>query len=222
MPNKTKNIKPKKAASMADLQKEQRNEQRMITRMVKNEQFMKWLLIGVIILLLLLILFAGYATDWLRGLSKDSTSGTDGVTTTQDAATGADGTTGTGATGTSTGTGSTNTSNTGSTNTGTKSSDSSNTSKETTSTTTNNSSTTNNNTTSTTPSSGLLSLYSDSSVGDNVSDILKNASLLGVSQDCHDELLIQVCDFTDGSGNLSVTTKNLLGTGILTSVTKNF
>ena len=187
---------------------------------------MKWLLIGVIILLLLLILLAGYATDWLNGVSKDAA--TKSPTTSLDASTSDDGTTGgtgtdtatTGTTGTTT-TG-TNTSGTATntTGTGTTTNNTSRESSNTSSTTNNNTSTTTNTTTTTSPSSGLLSLYADSSAGDSISDVLNNAALLGVSKDCRNEVLIQVCDFTDG--NFTVTTKNLLGTGLVTSVTKDF
>lgn len=221
---------PKKLSILEKIQQNQRKEDKMMADMSRKERLMKWLLIGVLILLLLLILFAGYATDWLKGVNKDSANDTKtGISTTNDAATSPDGTTtgttgGTDTTGTSTNGTSTNRSNTSNTSsTGTTGTNSSNTNRESTSsTTTNNTSTTTNNntTTPTTPSSGLLSLYTDSSVGDTISSILNNASLLGISKQCHNEVLIQVCEFQEG--DRIVTVKNLLGTGIVTSVLKNF
>jgi hypothetical protein len=230
MPAKTKNTKtPKTKASLESIQKDQQKERKLLGSIMRQEQYSKWLLIAIIVLLLLLILFAGYATDWLRGLKKDDT-GTTGIKTSLDSATtpnestadsansGGGGSTGGGGT-TTTGsnTGSTSTTNTGTTSTARES-----TSATTNNSTTNNSSTTTNNNT-TTPTeqeSKLLNLYADTSIGETISSVLNDASLLGVSKECRNEVLIQVCDFRDG--DLLVTTKNLLGTGLITSITKNF
>lgn len=225
MPAKPKRPKQKTADSRAILErieKDQQKEKKMMTDMTKKERLMKWLLIGIVILLLLLILFAGYATDWLRGLSKDSA--TKAPATSLDAAAGGEqsgaGTTDTGTgggSGTSTQGGSTGQTNTGSSQS--RDTSSNNTSKESSSTsTTTNNSTTNN--TTTTPSSSLLGLLDDISAGDTIDSVLNTASQLGIAAECHNEFLIQQCEFKDGDFQLS--TKNLLGTGIVTSVTNNF
>jgi len=70
------------------------------------------------------------------------------------------------------------------------------------------------------PQSALLSLYGSSSAGNNIDDVLHNATQLGISGTCSTQLLVQTCTFTQGSN--TVTIKNLLGTGIVTSVIKNF
>lgn len=223
MSTKQKNIKkPSLNGSVEALQTEQRKERKMMSGILARERNTKWILIGIIVLLLLLMLFVGYATDWMRGVSKDSSldAGDTSLDATKDSATD----TGTGnadtttnaseGTNTTTGTNRTNSTNTGSS-----------TNRESTSTTT--TTTTNNNpapnpspTPTPTVSTGLLDLYLNSSVGDDVSSILSNAQLLGLSQECHNAVLVQVCEFSDG--NTTVTTKNLLGTGIITSITKNF
>jgi len=214
----TKQKAATKKVGLDAIAKDQRQERKLIGDMIKRERIMKWILIGIAILLLLLILFLGYATDWLKGISKDDAVGTTGISAANDANTTPNGTAGTGSTGTN---GTTNNgSTTGTSSTNTTGTNSSNTSKETSSTSTTTNNTTTNNTTTPTPSSSLLSLYTDSSVGDNISGLLDNASLLGISKTCHTEVLIQVCDFTDG--NATITTKNLLGTGIVTSITKDF
>jgi cytoskeletal protein RodZ len=231
--NTTKPVK--KETELAQIERKQKSQQKLLTALQRREDWMKWLILALIILILLLILFFGYATDWTRGLRKDATTSTDagldslkssggGTTSTSGSGSGSTATTpdtgGTGGTSntsrTSTNTGTNNGST--STNTGSTTRESSNTS-----TTTNNTTTNNNTTTPSTPqpNSGLLDLYANASVGDNVSSILDRLpSLVGVSKTCHNEVLIQVCDFTDG--NATITTKNLLGTGILTSITKDF
>jgi hypothetical protein len=92
-----------------------------------------------------------------------------------------------------------------------------------TSTTTTNNTTTNTTTTTqpAAPSSGLLNLYADSSAGDSIDGVVQQAKLLGLSADCEDHIVVQVCVFTDENGN-QVITKNLRGTDMLSSVTKNF
>jgi len=230
--DKAKEAKSAQKTNMVQVESELKKDRKLISKMNNREQIMKWALIILAVILLLLVLFAGYATDWMRGLNKDSNS----VSPTSSQMNGASGRTTTGATGSGSSTttsnngGSTDASKTGATSgsttntSGTKntSSTTNNSSKESTSTSSNTSmtdTTTNNNTT-TQPSSGLLSLYADSSVGSNISSLLNNASLLGISKNCRNEILIQVCDFTDG--NATVTSKNLLGTGIVTSITKDF
>lgn len=209
---------------LSKIEKGQRQQQRMLDTMRQREDWMRWLLVALIIIVILLILFFGYATDWTKGLRKDAATGA-----TNDAATTAAGTdtsansatpstTGSTGTGTNTGTSTGSTSNTGTTGTSSTTTGTNSTSKES-SSTTNNSTTTNNTTTpATTDNSGLLNLYANSSVGDNISSILDNLPA-NVNKTCHTELLVQVCDLTEGA--LTVTTKNLLGTGIVTSITKN-
>jgi cytoskeletal protein RodZ len=224
----TKQKNAKKLSVMESIKKEQRQERQMIADINAKERLMKWLLIAVIILLLLLILFAGYATDWLRGVNKDETvtpvnSSLDSV---KDAANGS-AATGTASeastTGVATNTGTTDTTNASN---NSRASESSSTSRDSTTTTTTNNTTTNNPsptpapTPNPQPNPGLLSLYADSSVGGNIESILENAQLLGLSKSCRTSVLIQICEITDGT--LTVTTKNLLGTGIVTSLTKDF
>jgi hypothetical protein len=211
-----------RTSELSKLEKNQSKQQRLIGSLTKREEWMKWAIVALSVLVLFLILFFGYATDWGHGLSKDSD--VDGTGTSLDAAKTADGT-GTGAStlGTSGSNGTSTNGSSGTSSNAAKTNSADNTAKESTSTsTTNNSTTTTNNTTTpTTPTSGLLPLYLDTSIGDNISTVVDSlSSLPGVSQTCHNELLIQVCDFTDGA--LTVTTKNLLGTGIITSIVKNF
>jgi hypothetical protein len=201
---------------LAKVEQKQQRQQKLLDTMEKRERWMKWVIIGLIVLVLLLILFLGYATDWTKGLHKDAATNTP---TALDSASLPSGGTQSGAS-TVGGSNGSNGSNGGSSANGTTTN--SGTAKETTNTSTSNTSTTTNNTTTPAgnPSSGLLSLYSDTSAGDNISQVLDQASTLeGVTKVCHTELLVQVCDFTDGV--VTVTTKNLLGSGLITSVTNN-
>ncbi len=165
---------------------------------------MKWVIATAVIVVLLLLLLLGFATDWTRGL-HGSSSGTTPISSNLDSL--HSGTTTTTPANTSGGGG------TNSTSTGEHSS----------TTTTNNSTTTTTNNGGTTPgqpSSGLLGLLSGISIGDNINDVTKQANLLGIAASCHTDVLIQTCTFDDGSG--TITTKDIAGTGVITSVTKNF
>ena len=201
---------------LAQVEQKQKRQQRLLNTMEKREQWMKWLIIGLVILVLLLILFLGYATDWTRGLRKDkdvtgnpdastmldSTKAKDGANTIGSGANGSNGSGGDG----------------GATTNRDSAKDSSTTSTSNTSTTTNNSTTTTDPGTPT-DNSDLISLYDGTSLGDDIAKIL-NSVPPTVSQSCHTELLVQVCDFTEGDS--TVTTKSLLGSGLITSITKNF
>lgn len=215
---------PKKKTELSQLEKKQRSQQRMMENIDKKERILKWAAIGLLILLLLLFLFVGYATDWMKGVHKDSAVGTT-TTPIQGSLDSAKGTT----TGTDTPATDASGTSTTRTNSGTNTQTNNNTgttAKETNTTNTNTSRTdtvTNNNTTTTTPAAaqkGILSLYANSSVGDDISQLLDSSQLLGVSKSCRNEILIQICEFTQD--DLLITTKNLLGTGLITSITKNF
>lgn len=190
-------------------------QKKLIDRLKKEENWMKWGLFGALIIILLLLLFIGYATDWMAGLRKDSS--VTPLSSTLDSTTqGADAGTGTGSNPTQ---GST--SSQGSTaNTGTKSStDTTRSSNTSTNTTTNN--TTNTTTpTPTTPPNSLLNLYTDSNVGTSIDDLISRANGLGVDVACADGLLVTDCTFS--VGDYKITTKSLLGTGLTTSILKNF
>lgn len=205
-------------------------QKKLIDHLRKEDNLMKWGLFAALIVVLLLLLFIGYATDWTAGMKNgstplsstlDSSSRQAGSSTPSTTGTGAD----TNTTGT-TNTGSTGTTNTGSTsnqrtNTGTSSTNDTNRS----STTTNNTTTTNTTTTTpptvpATPPPGLLSLYADSSIGQPLTSLLSRATSAGISASCTDGLLVTDCVFA--VGEYKITTKSLLGTGLLTSVLKNF
>lgn len=204
--------------TLDQLEKGQRKQQRLLDKMQQREDWMRWLIIGLIILLILLILFFGYATDWTKGLRKDAATTNDAGTTSATGS-GTDSTSTTPA-GTGSGSGSTGSNNTGTNSTGSTTTGTNSTSKEssTSSTNTSNTSTTTNNTT--TPSdNAITSLYKSISVGETISSVLDQVPA-GVSTTCHTDILVQICDFTEDG--LTVTTKNLLGSGLITSVTNNF
>jgi hypothetical protein len=211
MATKTKNAKKvqgPKQASLDAIQKEQLRERRMMSNLNNKAQLTRWLLIAVIVLILLLLLFFGYATDWLRGLHKDSTVTpvSSSLDASKDASTSADPSS------------KESVSDTSSNGTTGKSTSTNSTSHDSTFSTTTNSTTTNNSTTP--PSSGILNLYGDSNAGDNIDTVLSQADQLGLTKTCHTEILVQVCDITDGVN--TITTKNLIGSGTVTSITKNF
>ncbi len=184
------------------------NKLNLLDKYRRQDTRLKWAISAAGIIIILLILLLGFATDWTSGLRKDKTAV--GGTPLSSALDGTDNnaidTTG------SNGTGST-----------------SDTTHHTTTTTntTNTTNTTANIPTSPsptpdtpTPSDPLLSLYSDTSPGDSVNNTLHLASSLGLNGNCSTDLLIQTCTFNAGSR--SVTTKNLLGTGVVSGITKNF
>lgn len=202
-------------AQAANATTKELRQKKLIDRLRKEENWMKWGLFGALIIILLLLLFIGYATDWMAGLRKDSSvtplsSTLDSTTQGADAGTGSGSGTGT-------------TSNQGSTaNTGTRST--TDTTRSNTSTNSTTSNTTTNNTTTpppaSTPPSSLLNLYADSSVGTSINELLSRANSLGIATSCSDGLLVQECTFS--VGEFKITTKNLLGTGLVTSILKNF
>ena len=189
----------------------QRQQKQLLSQYRHNEELLKWVIVVAITAILLLLLLLGFATDWGRGLHKDSvnmpvtTGGGSGTlnSETADAAPAAK---------TSGGGGSSTSSTTG---TGTTHTDS---------TTTNTTSTTTTNNGTTQPNSGplqtLLNFYNGTSVGDNIKDVLKQANGLGIATDCHTDIVIQTCTFDQNGA--TVTTKDIAGTGIITSVTKGF
>lgn len=194
------------SSKLADASKKQRRELNVLKH---KEQLMKYGLWGAGIVILLLLLVLGWATDWTKGLHKDSSvtpnSSLDASKSTEGSASGDAGTaseTGTNNTATETGGGTT-----------------------TDRTTTNNSTTTTNNTTTTTdntsqPSNGLLSLYSDSNAGRSVNEIIDQAQELGITTECHTEIVVQVCTFIQDG--YTIVTKNISGIDGITSITKNF
>ncbi|HSX06515.1 MAG TPA: hypothetical protein VLG92_02240 [Candidatus Saccharimonadia bacterium] len=197
-------------ASQSGTQQLLSNKLNLLDKYKRQDKRLKWVVSIASVVIVLLIILLGFATDWTRGLRKDKTTlGNTPIASTlgstSDTALNTAGTSGT-----------------------TNSGSTSDTTHHTTSTTTN--TTTNNTTTSTTPpnpGSGtptspdpLLSLYSDTAPGDSVNNTIHLASSLGLGSDCSTDVLIQTCTFNAGSR--SVTTKNLLGTGLVSSVTKNF
>jgi hypothetical protein len=209
----SRKVKPE----LAKVAEREKRQERLLKTYKKHERWMKWVIIGLIILVLLLILLAGYATDWTRGLNKDSSYKSTPLATSLDAVSG-EGDTDT-ANQVTNGTGTTTRTTNG------QSNNSTNTAKETTnnSTTTVRETTTNNNNNPTdpsTPSNALINLYTETNAGDNIDGILDLANGLGLTIECQNDILIQTCRFIDG--DLTITTKNLLGTGIITSITKNF
>lgn len=204
-------------------------QKKLIDHLRKEENWMKWGILAALIVVLLLLLFIGYVTDWTAGLKSGSTPLSSTLdTSTQPASStppnsnnpGSTGTTNTGSTGTTTNTGSSSNQRA---NTGTSTTTDTNRS----STTNNTTNTTNTTTTTTppptvpaTPPAGLLSLYADSSVGEPLVNLLRRATSAGISASCTDGLLVTDCTFA--VGEYKITTKSLLGTGLLTSVLKNF
>lgn len=192
-------------------------QKKLIRDLREKETWMKWSLIVALIIILLLLLFIGYATDWMAGLRKDSATAPG--TSTLDSSRQGSGTTPSSAAPTDTTSNGTSTRNNGTSSTGTNSA--TETSRSNTSTTTTNNSTTNNTTTPpSTPPDSLLNLYADSNVGTSINDLINRANNLGISSSCNDGLLVRECTFS--VGEFTISTKNLLGTGLVTSVLKNF
>ncbi len=198
-------------------------QKKLIQQLKKKENWMKWALVASLIVILLLLLFIGYATDWTTGLRKDaattpistdldsSKSGTG-----SDAGTSGTGSNGSGGAGSNGGTGGTGgTGSTGGSGTNTTTDRSS---SNTSSTTNNSSTTTNNNTTTpaptSTPEDNLLTLFVGTNVGESIEGIIAQAQGLGIGVECSDVLLIKECTFT--AGNTSFSTKSV--SGIITSV----
>lgn len=191
-------------AELKQVEQKQAKQQKQIAHYEKNQRFMKWIAIALMILLLLALLTAGYATDWTRGLNKNSGKGTttaDGLDSAGQPTSGASGTGG-GSGGGSNGGG------------------------DSTTTTTNSSTTTNNTTGNNPPSNGggddstlideLIQLYNDTGIGDNVNDLINRANSLGIDVNCSSDLLVQDCTFSASGEQFSV--RSLLGTGIITGI----
>ena len=178
--------------------------QKTISRLQEKERWMKWLLITAVIVILLLLLFLGYATDWTRGLRRDPEVSNTSLDTATEEADADSASKASERSTTSTGGGSTQTS-----------------SNTTNKTTVNRNTTKNNSVTSVDKSllEDLASLYQNVSVGDNINDVFGLASELGVAVSCENKALVEVCVF--GEGDSVVTTKSLLGTGIVTSLTSS-
>ncbi len=199
----------KKGTKLSAIEKKERKQQKLLN---KYRQEHKWMLWGgsiVLILVVFLLLSFADANNWGRsdnlrnaGFGSSGTGAEDTVDTSIDSVGGI------------------------ATNGATKSSTGSN-SKET-SSSSNTTSTTNNATTTTTnnssndgkPSSSLLSLSSGISNGDGLSSITAQAQNLGLQTTCRTDILaVKVCDFSDSTG--TITTKSLLGSDAITSVTSS-
>ncbi len=171
-------------------------QKKLIERLRKKENWMKWGLIGALILIILLLLFLGYVTDWGAGLKKTTTPITGTAAQTSSPAT--TGQTGSGgSSGTNSGSATNGTS-------GTTTTDH---------TTTNNTTTTTNNTTTQTPGP-LEMLLSSINLGGSINDVISRANQLGISVSCTDQLLVKECTFT--AGGQTIMTKSV--TGLITSV----
>ena len=194
-------------------------QKKIIQQLKKKENWMKWALVASLIVILLLLLFIGYVTDWTTGLRKDTA--TTPISTDLDSSkTGAGSDTGTsgsgsngsgGNTGGSGGVGGAGSAGGSGTDTNTSTTERSS-SSDTSSTTTNNNSTTNNNTT--TQESVLTQLYNQTGAGDSIDEVISQAQSLGISVDCTDTLLVKECTFTAGGESFS--TKSV--SGLVTSV----
>lgn len=211
---------------LSEVAKKQRKQQAQINTYKKQQKWLLWAGVALVILALLLLLATGYSYNWWKGSSKDSLRDFSPASTTLDntgaaqetadtsaggSTGGAGGSGGAGGGGTSGGTNTTTTIDRGSTNTVTNNNSST---KETVKET-------NTNTTTTQPSAGLLDLLADIDTGDNLDALLSRADDLSVSASCRTELLIvRVCDFEEG--DFKITVKGLLTDNLVTSVVANF
>ena len=176
----------------------------MVSQMKRKEKWMKWAIIAGLVIILLLLLLLGYATDWTRGLRKDSSTATP-LSSSLDSASGTD-------------TNAASQQNGGSSGQSDSSRDSSTNTVERTTTT--NTVTNNNTTPGATPPPGLLDLYTNSNAGDNIQELMDRAEQLGIEVNCTEDILFQTCVFTEDGQ--SVTVKNFRGTGTVTSILSNF
>lgn len=173
----------------------------------KQETWIKWAGMAILILVLLLFLLMGYASDWWQGANKDalrqfaptSTTGTPNDTSGQ---------------------------NTSSTGGGTNTTRESN-SSTTTNTTTNNNTTTPAPTPTPTPTPtpqpdpSLIEILTGINTGDTIDEAIALAESKGVDVDCRTELLvIRVCDITVGDDTITI--KGLVSDDIITGITDNF
>jgi hypothetical protein len=185
-----------------------KKHKREINILKKKEHWMKWAIWAAAILILLLLLLLGFATDWTRGLFKDNELMAPG--TSQESLTAQDGTSAQPLGTNGGGGGSSQTSN-GTNGTSGTSGSSTTTEKTNTSTTTNNGST---------PSTNrLLEFYQGSGLGDNIDDLIQQAQAQGIAVECHNDVLIQTCTFSDNGH--TVTTKNIAGIDGITSITND-
>lgn len=198
-------------ANMQKLQAKEQRQEKTIERYKKQAQWITWAVIAILLLILFFVLSMGYASNWWQNPTRTSQFNPLGTDASQQAGTDAQTTGNIGTTNTGTDT----TSRTGTSSTN-------NTTRETTSVT-------NNNTTITTPappaptpqpSQRLLTLNSNISTGENIDEIIGLANNLGVGVNCRIELLVRVCDFTDGQ--FTITTKNLITGGGITGINLNF
>jgi len=192
------------------------NKLNLLDKYKRQDKRLKWAVgtAGVIIVLLILVL--GFATDWTAGLRKDKTT-KNGVPVSSALDSAHTSTSGTDSTGTTTDTGSTSTTTRGTTSTTTNST----TNNTTTNNTTNNPNPTPTPTPTPTPSDPLLNLYANADAGNTLGSVQQLANSLGLGNgDCSTDLLIQTCIFNNGSQN--VTVKSVVGTGLVTSIVKNF
>lgn len=180
-------------------------QQKELSAYKKQEAWIKWAGLAILILVLLLFLLMGYASDWWQGANKDSLR--------QFAPTSATGTEANGGPGTQ----DTTTTTGGSSGTTTRES-----------TTTNNTTTNNNNTTTppttppnTGPDPSLLEILAGINTGDTIDEAIAYAESKGADVDCRTELLIlRVCDISVGDD--TVTVKGLLSDDIITGISDNF
>lgn len=187
-------------------------QKRIIEKLKKKETLMKWGLIAAGIIILLLLLWLGYATDWARGLKKDSDNKPINSSLDSD-------TSGAGAgTGATTPTGTNNTRTTDSTN-GRQNTTTTN--NSTTDRTTTNNTTTNNNSTTpaeapTTLADAVLEIYNSTGVGETLDDVLTRLRNVGATVECSDLLLIRTCNVS--GGGISIQVRGLITTGDVTSL----
>ena len=221
---------------MSSGEKKERAQQKLINGYKRQQRWLMWAGIVILVLILFLLMVAWYSYGWGNDSTKDALkqntpttstgtkSGTGTVSgTTGTSGNGGNGGSGGGGTSTTTGGGTTTTGTTdNNTNTSTEERSSSTNTSTTTnnSSTTNNSTTTNNNTT-TQPSNGLLSVYSDTNVGETLDSLFNRVSGLGLSANCRIELVVvKVCDVAEGDN--VVTIKALVTDNLITSITRNF
>lgn len=212
---------------LTKLAAKEKKEQKLIRLYKKQQTWVKWGLIVAIILLLLWMLAFGYASNWWQGPGKASIKETTPTSSTHKAADktpasssriNGGGQSGSSSTGTSDSQRSTNSDSN-------SSSDTDRSSSTTNRSTTNNSSTTTNNTNNTGSDDSslvedLTGFYGGLKVGDTIDSVLARADALDIDYDCNIVLIaVQECNF--GVGDVKVTTRNLLGTNLLTSIIPN-
>lgn len=227
MPSKNKKVA---RHHMSDSEKKERAQQKLINAYKRQQKWLMWAGIVILILILFLLLVAWYSYDWGNDSTKDALKQNTPTTTTKQSGSGTTSGSGsaTGTAGGNGGSGGTTTTGSGGASTADGTNTASTSSEESSSTnnssTTNNSTTTNNTTTNNNTADqpeGLLTLYADSNVGDTLDSVLSNASSLGLGTDCRIELVVvRVCDIAEGDN--VVTVKSLITNDLVTSITKNF